>query len=106
MDIANIKANEKVARREFDKSLGEYLKSKRVERGLRQEDVSSIIGLNSKQFISNIERGLCAAPNYMVKIMLAEYRINASDFIGFISTIKKDYYKKIFGKSGRRKGHA
>lgn len=80
-------------------TLGKYLKNKRVAAGLTQTDVSSKLGYTSAQFISNIERGLCAPPATALKRMVRLYKMPENELLKKMVEVHTNYWKsKIFGK--------
>jgi transcriptional regulator with XRE-family HTH domain len=59
----------------FEK-LGEYLKSKRLEKGLSQIDLGVILGFVSGQFVSNWERGISAPPGNTLQKMISLLKLD------------------------------
>lgn len=53
-------------------SINDFVKSKRIEKNKTQADVSKALGLDTTQFVSNIERGLTNIPTSRYK-QLAEF---------------------------------
>lgn len=72
------------------KTLGEYIKAKRIAAGLAQKDVSDKFGYSTPQFISNWERGVSNPPIGDLKKLAAIYGIDAEELfdIILIATIK------------------
>ncbi len=87
---------EKSFRVGFQEELGTYLKEKRINANLTQGQIAETLGLESPQFISNIERGKCAVPAHLMKQLIKEYNINKVEFLEFISTLQMTYIKKSF----------
>lgn len=56
----------------FSTDFGEYLRSKRVEQGFTQTDISDYLGYTSPQMVSKWERGLCG-PRFTDLVKLQEY---------------------------------
>lgn len=52
------------------KSIGTFLKSRRIERGLTQAELAKALGYSSPQFVSNWERGLCLPPLNIAPILV------------------------------------
>jgi hypothetical protein len=52
-----------------------------------------LVGLETAQFISNIERGVCAIPIHILKIMVNEYRIDQKEVLSYLSELNMMYYK-------------
>lgn len=57
----------------------DYLKNKRIERGLSQKEVSDKLGYTTPQFISNWERGLSAPPIDVFKKIAHLYHISSEE---------------------------
>lgn len=55
-------------------SQGLYLKEKRVNAKLSQNDVAELLGYTSAQFISNWERGLCSPPMDVLQRLIKLYK--------------------------------
>ncbi len=85
---------EKVAREKFQAELGNYLKEKRVEANLTQGQIAETLGLESPQFISNIERGKCAIPMHIMRCLVKEYKIDKNDFLDYIGDLQMNYFRK------------
>jgi transcriptional regulator with XRE-family HTH domain len=60
--------------------LGQYLKEKRILKGLTQREVSEKIGCRP-QFIMNIERGVASPPWAAMKIMVQMYAISRREIV-------------------------
>ncbi len=65
----------------FNQKLGHFLKKARESKDFTQREVSDHLGLASPQFVSNIERGKCAVPKYILKEMVLLYSLNENEFI-------------------------
>ncbi|KYG70809.1 helix-turn-helix domain-containing protein [Bdellovibrio bacteriovorus] len=66
------------------KKVGEFLKKSREARNLSQGDVSTHLGYNTPQFISNWERGLSLPPVTTLKSLAKLYKINADELFQMI----------------------
>jgi transcriptional regulator with XRE-family HTH domain len=80
------------------KQLGEYLKASRKGAGLSQKSVAYKLGLGNAQFISNIERGLCAIPAKKLKALLKIYKQDSSPVIDLIAESYHHSLKTYFSK--------
>jgi transcriptional regulator with XRE-family HTH domain len=80
-------------KRDFRK-FGKFLKKRRIKAKLTQMDVAKNLGCHS-QFISNIERGLCAPPFKTLKTLTELYRINSGELIKLIIREEKNYLEKM-----------
>ncbi len=88
---------EKSAREKFQVELGTYLREKRIEADLTQSQIAETLGLESPQFISNIERGKCAIPMHVMRQLIKEYKLDRSQFFEFISEVHMNYFKRSLG---------
>lgn len=86
---------EKIARKTYHQKLGEYLKQTRIKSGCVQRVIADKAGLKTTQFISNIERGLCAVSPSVLRIMINEYGISKNEFLKFIVNLELDYNKRV-----------
>lgn len=78
--------------------LGQYLRQKRLERGLSQVEVAKKLGYSS-QFIANWERGVSSPPMQALKKIVDIYSINQRDFLETMDTIQKSFWKRsVFSK--------
>jgi transcriptional regulator with XRE-family HTH domain len=59
------------------KKCGDFLKTSREAQGLSQRDVSTALGYNTSQFISNWERGLSLPPIPTLRKLAKVYKIDA-----------------------------
>ena len=81
---------------------GQYLKQLRLKAKKTQPDVAKELGLQSAQFISNMERGLAAVPKIyikrlmeylngdvevLIKIMADDYELHLCEFVDAPPTI-------------------
>lgn len=69
---------------ELFKTLGTLLKDSREKNGYSQKEISSRLGYSSPQFISNIERGLCAPPLPKLKQLIEVYKLNPDKVVRLI----------------------
>jgi len=95
---------EKAAREKFQTELGNYLKDKRVAANLTQGQVAETLGLESPQFISNIERGKCAIPMHIVRQLVKEYHLDKSEFLHYISDLQMSYFRKSLSQKKNTAG--
>lgn len=84
------------------RSLGNYLKRKRVEAGITQSDVAKRLGYSTPQFISNIERGLCSPPLKNLRVLVKMYRIPVSEIMKLILNEQEVILRKaLLGQKGK-----
>ncbi|MCB0419991.1 MAG: helix-turn-helix domain-containing protein [Bdellovibrionales bacterium] len=88
------------------KHLGNYLKTKRQQRGLTQKDVASRLGYSTAQFISNFERGLCSPPLNNLKVLVGLYKAPPEEVLEIIlkeqENILRRALKQPIKKAARR----
>ena len=82
------------------KSLGNYLKLRRVTLGLTQAEVARKLNYASPQFISNFERGLCSPPLKNLKVLVKLYDIPVDELMNLMlkeheSILKKALFPKV-----------
>jgi len=73
-----------MSRFDFNKRLGKYLKEARLSSEMSQKEVSDHLDFSSAQFISNIERGKCAVPRYLLKELADLYDLDKNEFISLL----------------------
>ena len=61
------------------KDLATYLKTKRVEAGLTQRQVSDFLKYDTPQFVSNWERGVSAPPVDSLRALAKFYKVDAEE---------------------------
>jgi transcriptional regulator with XRE-family HTH domain len=66
------------------KKCGDFLKMSREAQGLSQRDVSTAMGYNTSQFISNWERGLSLPPIPTLRKLAKVYRVDADTLFNVI----------------------
>ncbi len=80
-----------------NKRIGQFLKQKRIDRGLTQSIVAEKLGYGSPQFISNIERGISNVPTKSLKIFVELYQIDAKEVIDIILDEKRRHLQSQMG---------
>lgn len=63
----------------FLKTVGAYLKEKRINNGLSQKQVSRHLGFSTPQFVSVLERGRAAPPLVVVTKLMSLYKIDRNE---------------------------
>ncbi len=76
----------------YSKKLGNFLRAKRESVGLTQAEVAKHFKHSSSQFISNIERGLCAVPLHIMVEVLRMYKVPSKEFISFVLALEKSFW--------------
>ena len=81
------------------KKLGAFLKDRRVDVGLSQKSAAAKLRLKGAQFVSNIERGVCSTPLYLLREMVVLYRIRESDLLPMIAAMQHELLQsKLYGR--------
>ena len=80
--------------------MGEYLKERRLQKGLTQREVADIFKYETPQFISNWERGVSMPPIAALKKLGSLYAISAEELFDktlevTIKTTTKNLRKKF-----------
>lgn len=73
--------------------LGQYLRQRRLEKGLSQVEVAKKLNYSS-QFIANWERGVSSPPMQALKKIVEIYGISQKEFLEKIETIQKSFWKR------------
>lgn len=74
------------------KRVAKIMRGKRIELGFSQDGIAQLIGMKQGQFISNIERNLCALPVKYVHKVGKILEINADTLA---SAMKEDFAEYI-----------
>lgn len=84
-------------------SLGNFLKQKRVAKGLTQRELAEALGNLNSQFVSNWERGLCAPPGHAFQQLIDLLSINRKELVEvMLVDSRKVIERKIFPKKQRK----
>ena len=59
--------------------------------------ISKGLKLKTPQYISNIERGKCNAPEYVIEYMLNTYEADKEKFISYYLKLRREELEHIFG---------
>lgn len=82
----------------MDKTIGKFIKKRRKELKLTQNEISEKLGFKTCQFISNIERGVASIPPNRVEDFAKILQVNVKDLSSVISeTFKRKFIKKTTG---------
>jgi len=73
------------------KNLGRFLAKKRLEAGLTQVDVSTSLGYDSAQYVSNWERGECPPPLNKLREVARVLKIAPEEIISFMVRETQSY---------------
>jgi transcriptional regulator with XRE-family HTH domain len=75
-----------------DKELGTFFRGYRIKAGFTQLEVAKDFNLKSAQYISNVERGACSIPNWLVKYFVKKYKIPAEVLLKELSRVYKHHW--------------
>lgn len=88
-----------ILERIFIVRLSEFIKQKRLNAVLTQQEAVSLLGYKKTQFLSNLERGLRKPPLEILKRMCEVYRISQEEMrIQYIQEAKVDAEEKAIRK--------
>lgn len=78
------------------KNIGNLVKESRtkLDPAVSQQDLSSLLGYKNGQFVSNIERGLCAIPAKHISSLSAIIKVPPSEII---NAMVEDYKLSLLG---------
>lgn len=62
-------------------NLGTFLKQKRIDSGLTQNELATKLGDVHSQFVSNWERGLCAPPSHSFHKLIEVLKVNRQKLV-------------------------
>jgi transcriptional regulator with XRE-family HTH domain len=79
------------------KKLHVYLREARKRTGRTQREVSTMMGYTSAQFVSNVERGACLPPEFMVKKMISIYRLDRQELYNLMMSNAGVELRKVLG---------
>ena len=85
------------------KSLGTYLRQKRMEANFTQAEVAEKMGYSTPQFISNFERGLCSPPLKNLKTLVRLYKIPTDELLKLIMAEQEEILRKAFNETSVRR---
>ena len=86
--------------------LGVTLRKGRESAGLTQREVADDLGYSSPQFVSNIERGLCAPPLNVLRFMIEAYGLSPNKILKFLIDSHSELFRSALmpqQKSGKRR---
>lgn len=88
------------------RSLGSYLKEKRIEADLTQSEVAQKLGYSTPQFISNFERGLCSPPLKNLKVLVKLYKIPVDEVMVLIMNEQEAILRKALNAGSKKRRRA
>jgi transcriptional regulator with XRE-family HTH domain len=80
--------------------LGKTLQELRHRRDLSAEEVANCVGCH-KQFLSNIERGICATPEKLLSRLATLYG-SEKEILTLVVDETYSHFKKVLGVKGER----
>lgn len=75
----------------YSKDLGNFFKSKRSHAGITQAELANVLGLKSSQFVSNVERGICAYTIEQLPQVITKCEIERAELIDLMMLEYKAY---------------
>ncbi len=83
--------------------LGEYLRDKRLAKGLSQQEVADYLDYSSSQFISNFECGLYSPPLKKLRVMVKMYDLSVDTVMALLLEEEKRVLSEaLLQKSSKR----
>ena len=86
------------------RALSLYLKAHRQKAGFTQIELSERLGYSTAQFISNIERGICAVPMNVVALYAELCEINKDELLGMLMKDTEKEFRRALSMPGPKKG--
>lgn len=65
------------------KNMGEFVKTRRVEIGMTQEELSALTGYKHKSSINKIEMGAASVPRSKVPVFAEALRVSEPELLGY-----------------------
>lgn len=84
-------------------TLGEFLKERRLKKGLTQKQVSDAFGFTTSQFISNIERGLSPPPANVLRKLVNIYDIPEREILKAIMAEQERFWRNELNLNGKQR---
>ncbi|MEC9281732.1 MAG: helix-turn-helix transcriptional regulator [Bdellovibrionota bacterium] len=78
----------------YSKSLGKFFKNARKQVGLTQTHLAESLGLKSPQFVSNVERGICAYTSEQLQEVIYRCNIDSEELIRHFMDVYKIYIEE------------
>lgn len=78
----------------YSKRLGQFFKDCRTKAGITQAHLASELGLKSSQFISNVERGICAYTGQQLPLVIKNCLINRGELLDQMMNEYRSYLKE------------
>ena len=72
----------------------EFLKEKRINKGISQRELAEAIGYSSGQYVSNYERNLCPVPQEKLKGLIEVLELEVSEVINLM---ERDFHTQLMG---------
>lgn len=77
-------------------SIGAYIRQKRIEQDLTQDEVATYLGYGTPQFISNIERNLARPPVDALQKLISLLKLNVNTTVDLYLLPTKNKILKAF----------
>ena len=82
----------------YSKSLGEFFRNSRKKSGMTQTHLAEALGLKSPQFISNVERGICAYTSEQLQEVILQCNIDIDELMLHFMAVYKIYIEENIWK--------
>lgn len=78
----------------YSKTLGNFFKESRKKVGITQTNLAEDLGLKSPQFVSNVERGICAYTAAQLKQVIEKCNIDSEELMEHFMSVYKGYIEE------------
>jgi transcriptional regulator with XRE-family HTH domain len=95
------KSSSKFAKDNRFSEMAQFLKEKRIDRGLSQSAVAKMVGFGSPQFVSNWERGLCSPSLNSLPKLSRLLKIRESEIIEVFIRVARREVEDAFSRAGK-----
>ncbi len=86
--------HDKEAIQSFRKTLGGFLRTKRLNQGWGLESVAEELGV-STSFLCNMEKGDTNIPNYALRKLVQVYQIPQSEILNLLRRLEDAYWRQV-----------
>ena len=90
-----------MAQSKSKQQLAHYLRGKRIEVGLSQDDVANTLGYSSAQFVSNWERGVSPPPLKNLHKIVKIYNIDSEEVIQLLLRAEEENLRRLLKGKAR-----
>jgi len=74
-------------------NLSNYIKQRRIDKGLTQAEVAKVLGYKNAQFVSNIERGVAGPPPKHIRKLIKLLDLDKNMVMGILMKAQESFIK-------------